>query len=77
MVALSYVARRSRVPRVWVNGRLTARRTAVDNNDARRRVSRLFHDPFLRSYLYHCVWSVITAHISLQSSVTIIIRITL
>jgi len=22
----------------------------------------LFHDLFLRSYLYHCVWSVITAH---------------
>ena len=23
---------------------------------------RLFHDVLLRSYLYHCVWSVITAH---------------
>jgi len=22
----------------------------------------LFHDLLLRSYLYHCVWSVITAH---------------
>ena len=24
--------------------------------------SSLFHDLLLRSYLYHCVWSVITAH---------------
>jgi len=25
-------------------------------------VATLFHDLLLRSYLYHCVWSVITAH---------------
>ena len=25
-------------------------------------VFSLFHDLLLRSYLYHCVWSVITAH---------------
>jgi len=25
-------------------------------------VTSLFHDLLLRSYLYHCVWSVITAH---------------
>jgi len=37
----------------------------------------LFHDLLLRSYLYHCVWSVITVHISLQISLTIIIRPTL
>ena len=34
----------------------------------------LFHDLLLRSYLYHCVWSTITAHNITPRSVTIIIR---
>jgi len=37
----------------------------------------LFHDLLLRSYLYHCVWSIITAHNLTTRSVTIIIRPTL
>ena len=37
----------------------------------------LFHDLLLRSCLYYCAWNAITAIISLQRSMTIIIRPTL
>jgi len=48
----------TRFNRHWLNA-LRMQRDVTTNS---RVFPSLFHDLLLRSYLYHCVWSVITVH---------------
>ena len=57
------VSRPSNQTHVSPSGRLRAPRASDARNHNRRvNISSSFHDLPLRSYIYHCVWSVITAH---------------